>query len=432
MNNLFEISGIKQKRKEKKKRLTLFSNMDRGNAYFCSLAITFFLLLLGGCETRTVSNENTLVINPIDAKDFINLSEIADSIKYIKLQTENDDVIGRARVILIKKKFIYVQDMSQKVVFVFDKEGKFVSKLNKRGNGPGEYLFMGPIMVDDNEESLEFIDFSLRKVIKYSNISFELLETIPFPDLNFNSSRKHEGFYYLATQQLDNFVGGVSTNAGLIVVDDKSNVKTLFEKKIQTGNSYYSINDESFTRNDTGELFLSLMFDNTFYNLKAGEAHPVFTVDFGKYGMENNSIGSLSTKEQMEYIENMNKIAAFPVLDINNSDIMSISYLFPQGGEKKLIAKEDYRLYLKFKKNDKVYHTKRIKNDLTNFPDNIYISSSYFSGCSHEAWYEDYLVDVVVPDRYFSKLTDSLVVDGIGEITAMDNPVILLMKLKKR
>ena len=304
--------------------------------------------------------------------------------------------------------------------------------MNKRGRGPGEYIFMGPLFIDDNEEFVEFIDFSLNKVLKYSNISFEFIEAEPFPNLNFNSSRRKDGFYYIATQQIDNMINEQNTNAGLLVVDDKGNVKTLFDKNIETRNSYYSINGESFTENDNGMLFFSLMFDNTFYSLEAGEAYPVFTVDFGKYGINNAAIGLLSTEKQMNYIRDINNRAFFPVLDINNSNVMSFSYLFKQDKTERrgLIGRDDYRLYLNFKANDKVFHVKQIKNDLSNFPDRIFISSSYFS-CAHEAWYEDYLVDIVIPDLYFESPTDKIFVENIGEVSALDNPIIVLIKLKK-
>jgi hypothetical protein len=408
--------------------------------YHRMLTFTFFLLLLliFGCETESEHKGEVIKINPREAEEFVNLSEIADSIKLIKLQTEGDDVIGMARRIIIKKKYIYVQDVIQKVVFVFDKDGKYVSKLNKQGRGPGEYLSLGFISVDDNEEYIEFVDSSLRKILKYTNITFEFLESTPFPDLNFNSMRKQDGFYYCATQQYDNVINDVKTNAGLLIVDEKNQITTLFDKNIETGSletgyHYYGINLESFTVNDKNELFLSLMFDNTFYRLKAGEAHPVITVDFGKDGIENSFVGSLSTEQQMQYFRDVRNKAFLPVLDINNSDILSISYFYAQGEPKNraLVRKEDYYLYLKQKETSKVYHAKQIRNDLSNFPDRVFISTSLFSNCCHEVWYEDYLVDIAIPDQYFKDPEDKIYVDGVGEITAMDNPVIVMMKLKK-
>jgi hypothetical protein len=173
---------------------------------------------------------------------------------------------------------------------------------------------------------------------------------------------------------------------------------------------------------------ISLMYDNTFYRLEAGEAIPVFTVDFGKYGM-SNSVGLQSAEKQMKHIREMSNLASFPILNIINADMMSFSYFFKQKKDR-MYKKEDIYQYIKFGKDNKVHHVKKIRNDITGFPSHIYLSSYY---CAHEVWHEDYLVDIVVPEYYFSnEETEKIFVDGIGEITSEDDPVIVMMKLKKK
>jgi len=388
------------------------------------------MLILWGCGMQTTSsNDGAIHINPYEAKEFVNLSEIADSIKCIKLQTRAEDMIGYALLTIVREKYIYVADVAQASVFVFDKEGQFVSKLNKRGRGPGEYSVMGPIYVDGNEEYLELYDISTERVLRYANISFEFLEEKAFPYIIFNSWRKGDGLYYCATDQIDNRVAnGKKTNAGLLIVDGNHNVKTLFDKEIETNRSYYSVGSESFTENDKNEIFLSLMFDNSFYQLKAGEARAVLTVDFGKYGMDN-SMGLKSTKEQMDYFQTTTNVASLPRLNANNANILSFSYLFKQDTEKRWYKEDDSRLYLEIKDRNKAYHVHYIKNDLSGFPNRIYLNN-YFEP-AHEALYQDYLVEIIDPSKYFENDTDKIFVDGIGEITSEDNLIIVFMKLKK-
>jgi len=239
----------------------------------CILVLLLFFFC--GChEKRAVRDGSMEVINinPYEAADYINLSEIADSVICIKLQPDSGDIIGRIRELIIRPKYIYAFDIAQQMIFVFDKTGKFVAKLNKRGQGPDEYLHIGPVFIDDNEEYIEIVNYISPKpsVLKYSNINFELMETHPFPDVNFNTCRRHNGFYYFAIQQLDNTVNGKKTNGGIIVYDDRNNGKVLFDKTIDTGHSSFSVNVESFTKNEKNELFVSLMYDNTFYRLERG------------------------------------------------------------------------------------------------------------------------------------------------------------------
>jgi hypothetical protein len=371
-------------------------------------------------------------IDPYDAEEYVNLSEFADSIQCIRLQTDSSDILGRVREIIVKKRYIYAVDISQQMIFIFDKSGKFISKLSKHGQGPDEYNTMGPVFIDENEKFIEIINLSGSKTarMKYSNISFELIEAVPFPDLTYNSCKRNNGFYYFAGQQLDNFIDGRQTNADLLILDANNNLTTLFDKHIETNHRYFSPNTESFTVNDKNELFASFMYNHTFYRLEAEEAYPIVSVDFGKQGVDN-SIGSRSTEKQLDYIAEMDGVASFPVLNVNNSDIFSFSYYFKKGSKEKMFREDDFRQYLKFKNKNKPYHVKRIKNDLTSFPDRIYLST-YFWGCVHEAYFEDYLVDIVLPNYYFLNRTEKKIfVDGMGEITEDDNPLVIMMKLKK-
>jgi hypothetical protein len=394
------------------------------------------MIAICGCGEKTVKKDNfgeVIHINPHEAKEYVNLSEIADSIICIRLQPAPDDVMGRIVRVIVGKKYIYAEDVSQQMVFVFDKTGKFVSKLNKRGEGSDEYKYIGTLFIDDNEEYVELLDLSKRCILKYTNISFELVESVPFPIVRYNKCRRNNGFYYFATMQLDNTIDDKKTNAGLLVIDAQNNLKSLFDKNIETGNFYFFPNNESFAQNEQNELFFSNIYDNTFYRLEAGEAYPVYTVDFGKYGINNEYVGALSTKKQMEYFGGMKGLAYLPVLNINNSEVMSFSYYFKQKeveiGKWFISPENDIRQYLKIK--DKVYHVKKIKNDLTSFPDRLHICSYLYGSC-HEVWHEDYLVDVIATHNYFADSDiDEIYVEGLGEVTSDEEIIVVLMKLKK-
>ena len=128
--------------------------------YFCG-----FFIIFGGCESKTVHSGKVIQVNPNDAEEFVNLSEIADSIKLIKLDTADSIIIGRISRIFIKEKYIYVSDMQQRILFVFNKEGRFVSKLDKQGQGPGEYVGWVPILIGDNEDYIDLLVFAQNKIL---------------------------------------------------------------------------------------------------------------------------------------------------------------------------------------------------------------------------------------------------------------------------
>lgn len=382
------------------------------------------LLLAFSCSSKKEDNKNTIVINPTEVVELTLLSDFVEEVKFIKLETKEESIIAGPREIIIKDQFIYAVDKFQKAILIFDMEGKFVSKLQKLGDGPDQYRNLGVVFISDDESTIEIIEnFGEKsKRLTYSLLDFELLNSQPFNSPFANSSRRVGDIYYFATQQIENFVNDKVTNASIIIRDQDNQLSFLFPKNIETKRSGFSPFTESFTQNKKGELFISLVYDNTFYQLKNKEAIPVMSVDFGSYGIDH-SIGSESIERQMEYLgQETERKVSFPVLNVNEPYLMAFSYYFKENGKNSL------HQYLDFKKKNKVIHTNSIVNDLTPFPEKIFLSS-YFLGINHEVMHNEYLVDIILPS-YSLNGKNEMEVEGLGLIQAEDNPIVMLMKVK--
>ncbi|SFB24897.1 hypothetical protein SAMN04489723_10679 [Algoriphagus aquimarinus] len=377
-----------------------------------------------GCSSKETQKKDTLFLNPTNATPSILLSEMVDSMEYIKLETSEESLMSRVGEIIIKNKYIYVRDYDQQIIFLFDKKGKYITKLDKKGEGPEEYSHLDKFRVDDKEEFIEILDFrgSKSRLLRFSNISFNLQEVNRFsvPTSNSWQKEKNSNTFYFSTQQIDNTINNEESNADIIVIKDFTNEVALFKKKIITNGSNFSPNTESLTTNEKGEIFASIMYSNTFFQLLNNRAHPILTVDFGKYQLDS-SIRFKSTEEQMRYLNNTEDIATFPVLNINTSKIQAFSYYFKENGANKT------HHYLNFS-NNAIFHTRDIVNDLTNYPEKIYLSS-YFWGINHEVLHGNYLVDIVLPA--YTNEGKTIEINGVGPVEPEDNPIILLMKLKE-
>ncbi len=375
------------------------------------------ILSIAGCFNENVVK--TISLNPKKAVE-IKLSEIADSVKYIKLQTNSESSMGLLGSVIIKEKYIYIQDISQDIIFIFDKGGKLIAKLDKKGGGPEEYRYIDGLIVSNDEKYIEIIDIALKKIFVFENISFNLIEKKPFIDMNFSTVKKIGGMYYFSTHRLDNLIDGEVTNADLIVFKN-GKPKALFDKRVKTEGNYYFPFLESLTANKK-TLYASLMFDNTFYEINKMNVNPLFRVDFGINGIDN-SIGQKTNNQQISYLENHTlKKAKFPILLINNSNLFLFYYQYQ-------ISKEytEIHYYFDFKKKGKVYHTKKIANDLTDFPNEVLIGSTT---CVNDALYKNYLVNIIEP-HYWLGEKDSISTKQIGVIKIDDNPIIMLIKLKE-
>jgi hypothetical protein len=147
-------------------------------------AIFFFAVLLTACGTKNLKEVNDLryidVAGGVGKSRTFNLSEIADSIEYIPLETSNESLIGDifANKIYMGNHILYIplQDQSIKI---FNKKGEYINTFRKKGRGPGEYEFLA--YLDINHTTGSTYIQGHRKIIEYKNNS-EYIRTIYFPE----------------------------------------------------------------------------------------------------------------------------------------------------------------------------------------------------------------------------------------------------------
>lgn len=106
--------------------------------------IWILLLLMVSCKnnhTKYSIGDASIILdikNTIDIRfDTISNKQIV----YVPLETKEECLIGEVEKIIVKQDKIFVADFTvSKTLFVFDMQGKFLFKINKRGKGPGEYI----------------------------------------------------------------------------------------------------------------------------------------------------------------------------------------------------------------------------------------------------------------------------------------------------
>lgn len=378
------------------------------------------------CSNYENSINSVIKLNPNDAEKTINLSELVDSISYIRLETIRESQMSKVGEIVIKEKHIFCFDYDQKAIFIFAKDGKFLRKLQKFGDGPDQYRKLDKFLVNEDETKIEIFDYrgEYSRILTYSIDSLLFISDRPIflPISNSMRKEKNKNTYYFSTQQIENQIDNYLTNGDIITVTEGKKPKIILSKKIESNGEMFSPNTESFTTNENDEIFISIMYDNTFYKLQNEEAIPELSVDFENNGIDN-SIGLKSTREQKNYLNNESAGKAFfPVLNIYNSNITLLSYYFKENNKNHL------HHYINFKSSNRIFHVRDIINDLTNYPDKVYLSSYYYA-VNHEVLYKDYFVDIVLP--WHTNQGEAIEIPNVGTIEPEDNPVILLMKRKK-
>lgn len=86
----------------------------------------------------------------------LKLSEVADSIQYLQLKTPKGIIISSIRQVIVTADFIYV--LSKGTPYQFRRDGSFVRQIGANGKGPGEYIFIRDIALDESKKELVLFD----------------------------------------------------------------------------------------------------------------------------------------------------------------------------------------------------------------------------------------------------------------------------------
>lgn len=123
--------------------------------------IYILLVLFSSCHQVNDSNGNIeKIFLDVSASGDIKLSEITDTVEIIPLeQTDESDIARIERIIPYKDKYFLLNTVGfvNGRVLVFDREGNFINKIDKRGSGPDEYIDLKDIALDFRREELIFM-----------------------------------------------------------------------------------------------------------------------------------------------------------------------------------------------------------------------------------------------------------------------------------
>lgn len=141
------------------------------------LSITF--QLSGQPQNEPIYKE--IRLNPSD-KSESRLSEIASSIRYVKLESPVHTYIPFSYKIIPHDDQIFIlsADNSGDYLACFSSDGKFRFKIQRRGKGPGEYMSINDFLIDVLEKKVLILDEFSKKIIRFGlDGSFEDEASIP-------------------------------------------------------------------------------------------------------------------------------------------------------------------------------------------------------------------------------------------------------------
>ncbi len=147
-------------------------------------------------DTELLTDEIKIIdlAGAVGGGKIVKISEVADDIKYVALETTDSSLIGMGAKVQIESGRIYVRSRYSNYtdVKIFDMEGKYLFTFNRTGRGPEEYSPMSRIEIDPVTGG--FMVFDIMPLITNNSLSswfFKLydkngnyLKNINVPDID--------------------------------------------------------------------------------------------------------------------------------------------------------------------------------------------------------------------------------------------------------
>ncbi|WP_158288427.1 6-bladed beta-propeller [Mucilaginibacter psychrotolerans] len=96
----------------------------------------------------------------------VKLSEVAKSSEYVKLTAPDSILLTDDLNVDFYDKFLLVWDRATQRAFLFDRLGKYLKTISRQGKGPGEYVYLSGVKVDQQKNLAFILDAAQQKVIK--------------------------------------------------------------------------------------------------------------------------------------------------------------------------------------------------------------------------------------------------------------------------
>jgi len=285
-----------------------------------SYALFCLSILLSCNSTVNIQNETVPVIDlasVVGKGRVVNLSEVASDIRYVQLETSDSSLIGMYPRVFYENERIYVHSM--KVVKVFDKNGKFLFKFDRRGRGAQEYQSgniramskTGDIIVQTNaaaqSDNLLFYDregnFIKKAIIPYQKYTF-LNRTIEINNNLFvtSTSPKYRDSVQLCAIVYDSLFNikkeipmpYISENA---MESDGEMIFISSDNPTPSTNHMFSLNFSALYRYEDNVRLVTSKNDTIFSIDSKMNYSPAFSINLGKFKNESPDKDDISVLE---------------------------------------------------------------------------------------------------------------------------------------
>jgi len=307
-----------------------------------------FLLVFTNCSGSTRDRGKDVKPIEIDLSriESVSIEEVFSSIELIPLSLSHESAIKNVHKLIYYNERYYVLDADSRSLFIFNKDGQYLFKINNVGNGPGEYSLLYDFNINKITNRIELLN--PRGTLLEYTMEGDYLSTIKLPlrasrnfiDIDedvillFSKSEDYSLYYYSRSRdtifQSDFKIPGIVLNTPMMPGD------------------FSPLN-----LNYDGSINFFPGYNNLSYNIVNNRVVERIKWDFGKHNLKLEDIpGGKSFEKNWRYLKNCSSVHSFRYY-LENEQCVFTEFLYNKSWLTLIYykAKGEYRLIKKFKNN---------------------------------------------------------------------------------
>lgn len=140
------------------------------------------MLILFSCSEKSANNENAFL--DLNEQKDVSFSEFFSKIELYPLEYSDNSLLSfesgeSDKVVMCDNQFWFLNKKQGEIV-VFDSVGNYIKRLNKKGNGPNEYISINDFLIS-KRDTLEILSPEGHCIMLYNTSDFTFIKKIRFP-----------------------------------------------------------------------------------------------------------------------------------------------------------------------------------------------------------------------------------------------------------
>lgn len=255
--------------------------------------LMFTSVMITSCQKNRVnsfqprdSSEITATLNLENINfETVSMDTFAYDVDYINPEAVDGTYMTNYDKIIVHGDTLFIIDKEQEAIFTFNRQGKFLFKIDQRGKGLGEYLNIDDFYVDYKSSIIGILSQSTLLKYDFHGNFIELVDLREHFVLNIE---QRDSLLYCRCGPIGKSNNPLSvavlTTKGKLIYKDYPQSKEIANYRYRKGN---------YIAPDGQKCFVNLFCTDTIYEFGTSSILPKYILSFGKYKLPSKDLNKL-------------------------------------------------------------------------------------------------------------------------------------------